>query len=47
MLSLGRTARSTQGAIMKWRGRQFRRWVGWLITGGGLVILIEQALALA
>jgi hypothetical protein len=45
MLPLGGTARSAQGALMKLRGWRFRQMVGWLITGSGLVILIEQALS--
>jgi hypothetical protein len=29
---------------MKARGRRFRRWVGLLVTGSGLAILIGQGL---
>ena len=31
---------------MKLHGRRFRQAVGWLITGSGLLILIDQALTL-
>ena len=46
MLPLGGTARSAQGAVMKRYVWRFRQVVGWLITGSGLVILIEQAVSL-
>ena len=46
MLRLGGTARSAQGAVMKRHGWRVRQVVGWLITGSGLAILIEQAVSL-
>ena len=38
---------SAPGAHMKRHGLRLRRVVGWLITGSGLLILIDHALVLA